>query len=212
MVGKFYANWVDFDFNSHSFRTVVRGNFGPVEYVVNWELTNGSHCYPSTLTRSHLCNVYRALNEIVSSVIAPIRHDFVISPSRSTLLYALGQGYSYDLADQIWRQITLYINAPSRNDGIPFFSLITRKLRVSSRLGQGGKKSRGRGGEGEATGGATISGVAASQSRRERETGEEEERNTEAPKSILIFQRRPREEGKRRRGSFRPSSSAPSPA
>ncbi|KAL6956557.1 hypothetical protein U1Q18_040639 [Sarracenia purpurea var. burkii] len=125
MVWEFYANSANIDFDSHSLGMTVHGvrimfsathiydllciplvsnpqfpfavNTGPPEVVINWELTNGTYNYPTTLTQSHLSPPYRALNQIVSSVIAPIGHELNIPSSRALLLYAIGKGYSYDL-------------------------------------------------------------------------------------------------------------------
>ncbi|KAL6966798.1 hypothetical protein U1Q18_032592, partial [Sarracenia purpurea var. burkii] len=69
----------------------------PTDSEVNRELTNDVFCLPTNLTQDLLSPTYRALHQIVSSIIAPTSRISDIPRSRALFLYATGREYSCDL-------------------------------------------------------------------------------------------------------------------
>ncbi|KAG5544808.1 hypothetical protein RHGRI_017303 [Rhododendron griersonianum] len=66
------------------------------------------------------------LNKIVCSLIEPNDHSHSVNFPRACLLYAIGRGYSIDLASKIWWQIYVYATRAPGTAGLPFQSLLTR--------------------------------------------------------------------------------------
>ncbi|KAL6966657.1 hypothetical protein U1Q18_032443 [Sarracenia purpurea var. burkii] len=97
---------------------------GPIDSKINQELTNDAHYLLTNLTQDLLSPPYCNCHKIVSSIIAPTSCVTDIPRSRALFLYAIGKGYSCDLACIIWLEITQLVDGHFGSTGIPLRYLI----------------------------------------------------------------------------------------
>ncbi|KAG5530747.1 hypothetical protein RHGRI_025647 [Rhododendron griersonianum] len=90
------------------------------------ELTDGLITHIDDIPSGIMSPHYRMLNKIVCSLIEPNDHSHSVNFPRACLLYAIGRGYSIDLASKIWWQIYVYATRAPGTAGLPFQSLLTR--------------------------------------------------------------------------------------
>ncbi|KAG5540216.1 hypothetical protein RHGRI_020439 [Rhododendron griersonianum] len=90
------------------------------------ELTDGLITHIDDIPSGIMSPHYHMLNKIVCSLIEPNDHSHGVNFPRACLLYAIGRGYSIDLASKIWWQIYVYATRAPGTAGLPFQSLLTR--------------------------------------------------------------------------------------